>query len=183
MDAACIVAIPAIGPICASMPWLGAPLDTKPVALSLTDARALVEQMGRSEAWRKIDAMEEELEQHPDVAFELVTNHVFTPGLYMRSVFMKAGDFVTTRIHLTEHPYIISAGRVLVWTDDQGVVELCASHQGVTKPGTRRLLYIVEDCIWTTCHANPDNETDPDKIVEHSTYNNRLLRQKMRDTL
>ena len=152
----------------------------KIVPLSLADARLLVEWMGRSEAWQKIDRLEEELERNPSAFFELPTEHVFTDGIYQRKVLMVAGRFITTRIHLTDHPYAIISGRVLVWTDDQGVIELSAPFTGITKAGTRRLLYILEDCQWMTTHANPDNETDPDKIVERCTYNNRSLRIKMR---
>lgn len=151
----------------------------KIVPLPIADARLLVEWMAQSEAWKKIDALEQEMEQHPDAFFELPTEHVFTDGIYQRKVLMSAGRFITTRIHLTDHPFAILAGRLLVWTDEAGVVEMVAPYTGITKAGTRRLLYILEDCQWMTTHANPDNETDPDRIVERCTYNNRLLREKI----
>lgn len=149
-----------------------------PSTLTLEQAKRMVEEMAKSESWRKIDAIEQEMEAHPESFFEIPTKHIFTPGLYVRQVFMKKGRFITTRIHLTEHPYIVSFGRALIWTDDDGVIEFDGDHIGVTKPGARRLLYILEDMLWATCHANPDNERDPDKIVARSTYNNRELRIK-----
>lgn len=147
-------------------------------APSIEEAKLMVERLAKSEAWKKIDSLEEDMEAHPDSFTELTTNHIFTPGLYVREVLMKKGDFITTRIHLTEHPFVISHGHVLVWTGDLGVVELGAPFTGITKPGTRRLIYMLEDTIWSTCHANPDNETDPEKIIEKITYNNRMLRLK-----
>ncbi len=149
--------------------------------ISIAEAKVMVENLARSESWKKIDDLEQQLEQHPDSFNELVTHHIFTPGIYVREVLMKKNDFITTRIHLTEHPFIISMGRVLIWTDEQGVVELGAPYTGITKPGTRRMIFMLEDTIWSTVHANPDNETDPEKIMDKITYNNRALRLKSED--
>lgn len=87
---------------------------------------------------------------------ECPLEHTFTPGLYTRQIFMPARSVIVSKIHKTEHPFIISKGRVSVWTDE-GVQELSAPHQGITKPGTRRLLVVHEDTIWTTFHAGPEN--------------------------
>ena len=151
-----------------------------PVAMALGDARLMVEQMATSDTWQKMFAMEERVEAHPAAYRELITHHIFTPGLYVREVVMFAGHFIATRIHLTEHPFVVSMGRVLVWTEDKGVIEVGAPFTGITKPGTRRFIYIIEDCIWSTFHVNPDNETDPQKIMDRITYNNATLRTKTR---
>lgn len=158
----------------------GAEISATPAALSLADAKLMVEQMAKSEAWQKLDAIDEELEAHPEAFFELPTEHLFPPGQYVRTVLMNAGRFITTRIHLVEHPFIVSAGSALVWTAEHGVIEISAPYIGLTPPGVRRLLYILDDCVWTTIHPNPDNETDPKKIVARVTYNNRELREKAR---
>ena len=94
----------------------------------------------------------------------LPLTHRFTPGLYVREIFMPKGTLVTSKIHKTRHPYVISMGVVSVWTEADGVKNLAAPHTGITEPGTRRLIYVHEDCIWTTFH--PTNETDIDKIEE-----------------
>ncbi len=88
-----------------------------------------------------------------------VLTHTFTPGLYARTLFMPKGSLFISKIHKTEHPYVISQGRASVWTED-GVVELKAPHIGVTKPGTCRVLYIHEDCTWTTFHPTPHTDVD-----------------------
>lgn len=147
--------------------------------LSIADARLMVEEMARSDAWKKMDDIDRKMESMPDAFYELPTEHTLYPGLYRREVLMVAGQWVSTRIHLTDHPFTVLAGRLLCWDAENGVVELVAPYQGSTKAGTRRLLYIFEDTHWVTYHANPDNETDPDKIVERLTYNNRELRDKM----
>jgi len=122
-----------------------------------------------SEDWQRINLIERELEEMPQQ--EMPTNHVFTPGLYTRSIFMPAGSLLTSRIHLFQHPFVISLGSVSVWMDAKlGWQFLQAPHIGVTEAGTRRILYAHTDVIWTTTHLNTDNETDPDKLVMQLTY-------------
>lgn len=85
--------------------------------------------------------------------------HFFTPGLYIRQIFMPAGALIVTEIHKTTHPYVVSAGRCLVYLEKEkrwDAVE--APHFGITTPGTRRFLIVVFDTVWTTFH--PTNKTD-----------------------
>lgn len=79
--------------------------------------------------------------------------HAFTPGLYIREITMPAGTVVTSAIHKTRHPFIISKGRVRVVSETEGAVEYEAPHRGITEPGTRRLLLVIEETVWTTFHA------------------------------
>ncbi len=144
-------------------------VDCAEVAIrDYSEELALVQERLGSDAWRKIDLIEAEIAAMPPV--DLPLNHVLTPGLYLREVLLPKGTLLTTRIHLTDHPFIISAGVVSVWDDERGVVTLRAPHTGVTKAGTRRILYILEDCIWSTCHTREDHETDPDEIVRRITF-------------
>ena len=116
---------------------------------------------------------------------ECVVKHTFTPGLYIRELFMPAGSLITSKIHMTEHPYVISQGVVSVQIDMGEWVLLEAPFSGVTKPGTRRVLYVHEDCTWTTFHINPDNETDIEKIEEKiiEKHENLLINKKQKEIL
>lgn len=105
----------------------------------------------------KIDELEAALIQGEEPDCPLV--HRFTKGLYIREVFMPAGSFLTTKIHKTEHPFIISKGKVNVMIGEE-VVTLEAPYFGITRPGTRRVIYVMEDCTWTTIHRNDDNCRD-----------------------
>jgi hypothetical protein len=96
---------------------------------------------------------------------------VFTPvpghpelHLCSREITMPAGILLTSYIHLHEHPFNISKGVVAVWNNETGWEVLRAPCLGVTMPGTRRLLYIIEETVWTTCHVT--RQTDPDAMVE-----------------
>jgi hypothetical protein len=89
-----------------------------------------------------------------------LTTHRFTDGMYIREIFMPAGSLITSKIHKTEHPYIVSYGKVAVSIDSEDWNEITAPYTGITKPGTRRVLYIIEDCIWTTFHRIDDMKSE-----------------------
>jgi hypothetical protein len=89
-----------------------------------------------------------------------LTTHKFTDGMYIREIFMPAGSLITSKVHKTEHPYIVSYGRVAVSIDAQEWDEITAPYTGITVPGTRRVLYIIEDCIWTTFHRIDGMKSD-----------------------
>lgn len=110
----------------------------------------------------QVDRLQAALSKFPQK--ETPVTHRFTPGLYVREIFMPKGTLVISKIHKTEHPYVVSKGHAAVWTEEAGVVQIKAPHCGITKPGTRRILYIHEDCIWTTFH--PTTETNLDKIEQ-----------------
>ena len=108
----------------------------------------------------RIDALEAAMLSGEIRAVDLPLVHRWTPGLYIRQIFMPAGTLLTSKIHKTEHPYVVTKGRVSVYIPGVGVQELAAGHFGITKPGTRRVLYIHEDTTWITFHPNVDDEED-----------------------
>ena len=54
-------------------------------------------------------------------------------------------------------------GEMSILTED-GIKHLKAPHHGITKPGTKRIIYTHTDCIFVTVHAT--DETDVAKIEE-----------------
>jgi hypothetical protein len=91
-------------------------------------------------------------------------NHTFAGGCYVREISMPKGQLISTGIHKKEHPFFVLKGDVSVLTDT-GLVRITAPYSGVTQPGTKRLIYIHEDTIWTTVHAT-DKETVEDVIPD-----------------
>ena len=85
-------------------------------------------------------------------------------GLLLLQVEIKAGTKILSARHKTEHPFIVSKGKVLVITEDGTRQVIEAPHMGITIPGTRRALHALEDTIWTTFH--PTEEKDIEKICE-----------------
>lgn len=86
----------------------------------------------------------------------------FTKGLYTRQVLMRAGTAIRSKIHNTEHQYIVSQGAALVSENGNPQVMLVAPYHGITKPGTWRTLFIIMDCVWTTMH--PTEKTTVEEV-------------------
>lgn len=118
------------------------------VALREATAEIIASQ---EELHRKVDEVELAIANHG--AVDLPLRHHFAPGIYMREIFMQKGAFLTSKIHATEHFYFISHGTVAVVNiADGSSLILQAPYNGRTIPGTRRVLYIIEDCVWFTIH-------------------------------
>lgn len=100
----------------------------------------------------RLDALERALLDSGLPVIDLPLIHRFTPGVYAREIFMPAGTLLTSKVHNTEHFYVVLSGMARVGLPGQPTQTLTAGHVGVTKPGTRRLLYILEDCRWITFH-------------------------------
>lgn len=95
---------------------------------------------------------------------ECPLTHIFTPGLYTRTIFMPAGSLIMSMTHNTRHPFVISTGEVDVISSEGSETHI-APYMGITQPGTKRFLHVKQDTTWTTFHANPNNLTDPDQIA------------------
>jgi len=125
----------------------------------------------------KMDIFEAENAKLPQVVCPLV--HRFTDGMYIREIHMPAGIVVTSRIHKTQHPYVITMGVCEVVKEDGTHELLKAPHTGITEKGTRRVLLIHEDTVWTTFHIT--DKTDPVEIENDITYtDNELLPKDFR---
>lgn len=116
------------------------------------------------EVQAQVDTLEQKIMGMPPADCPVV--HRFTPGLYIREILMRRNTLITSKIHLTEHPYVISKGVVDVFIEGVGWKRYAAPFMGITKPYTRRILVIEEDTLWTTFHPNPTNETDLAKLEE-----------------
>jgi hypothetical protein len=110
----------------------------------------------------KVLEMEAAIRQQPQI--DCHVDHVFAPGLYARQIQMPAGALVVGKIHKHAHVNTISKGRCIVATEF-GYEEFTAPHTFVSKPGTKRAVYVLEDTVWTTYH--PTEETDLGKIEDH----------------
>jgi len=89
--------------------------------------------------------------------------HSFADGCYIREIFNPANELLITKIHKKEHPFFLMRGEMSVLTED-GVKHLKAPYHGITKPGTKRIIYTHSDCVFITVHAT--KETDVAKIEE-----------------
>ena len=88
--------------------------------------------------------------------------HYFAPGQYAREISMRKGMIVVGKIHKHAHVNIISKGHVRVFTEGEGEWEMQAPCTFISSPGTQRVVYMLEDTVWTTVHVT--DKTDIDEI-------------------
>jgi len=89
--------------------------------------------------------------------------HDFSPGLYVRRIFMPKGTFVIGRTHKTEHLNIAMSGAANVMMNGE-ITFIKAPTVIKSDAGVRKVFYILEDMIWATTHAT--EETDLVKLEE-----------------
>ena len=92
--------------------------------------------------------------------------HSFAGGCYIREIYNPANELIITKIHKKEHPFFLMKGEMSILTEE-GIQNIKAPYQGVTKPGTKRAIYTHEECIFITVHAteNTTIEDVEDEVV------------------
>jgi quercetin dioxygenase-like cupin family protein len=87
-----------------------------------------------------------------------LTKHHFAPGAYVREFFLPKGMYFTSKIHKTTHIFLVAHGKTMIVSENgRQVVE--GPQVFVTKPGTKRAVYGIEDTTFFTFHVT--EETDP----------------------
>jgi quercetin dioxygenase-like cupin family protein len=107
----------------------------------------------------QIDRLQAEMVKMPQA--ELVTEHHFSPGMYMRKVFRPAGTVIVGKVHKEPHFFLCAMGEIAAWTEN-GMVTLRAGDVVESKPGTKRVTMAVTDSIGITIHRT--DKTDLDEI-------------------
>lgn len=92
------------------------------------------------------------------------TFHFFVPGIYIRKMCVPAGTVVTSKIHKTRHPFIMTKGRAILMSEGSDPFEVSAPFCGITEPGTRRMARVLEDMEWITFHVT--DKTDLAEIED-----------------
>jgi len=90
-------------------------------------------------------------------------NHRFIGGMYIREIFTPKGQVFTTAIHKKDHMYFFMQGELSILSED-GIKRLKAPYYGVTKAGTKRIVYVHEDTIWVTVHQTKAKTVD--KVIK-----------------
>ena len=118
----------------------------------------------------KVQNLERLILSNPSCLIDLPVSHLFTDKMYVRTLYAPAGSLVTTKIHKTQHPFVVLKGKVSIVLQDGTVEQISAPYIGITEPGTQRVGYVHEDVIWATFHVNEDNTKDlaviEDRVIE-----------------
>jgi len=107
--------------------------------------------------WRRaILAFEEGLRQLPP--HECPVDHFFTEGVYVRRMFIAAGVALVGHIH--RYPCLnVVQGDIVVATET-GTRRITGHELFASPEGVKRAGWAQADTLWTTIHANADNERD-----------------------
>lgn len=96
--------------------------------------------------------------------------HFSTLGIYVRVLRMKAGLRVVGKRHAQEHVCVISCGRATVMTEE-GRQEIVGPCEFISPAGTKRVVWVHEDMVWTTIHRTDKTtmaEIEADLIIPGS---------------
>jgi len=85
--------------------------------------------------------------------------HTFADGVYVRQMDMKAGSAVVGAIHNHLHIWFLLVGQLAVATE-KGIEEFISPCYVLAQPGSKRVIYAVEDSIFVNIHKNPKNIKD-----------------------
>ena len=90
---------------------------------------------------------------------EGAVTHNFADGQYIRQIVMPKNLLVSTKIHAKNHPFFIMKGEASIYSD-KGVERIKAPFHGITEAGTKRVLYVHEECTFITVHRTDCLEID-----------------------
>ena len=113
---------------------------------------------------KKITAACDFMKDLPQVECPVI--HRFSPGCYLREIFMPANTVVIGKIHATEHfNIVISGSAVVTHLNDKGEfvrVNLKAGDTFISQAHVQKIVEVIEDCTWQTIHVT--DKTDLDEI-------------------
>ena len=119
---------------------------------------------------KKVEVLEGAMLQVPQT--NCPNKHYFSPGVYVREIFMPAGTVVIGHEHKTRHLNIVSTGRARVMMN--GVIkEIVAPVTFESEPGVRKVLHILEDMVWSTVHVTKTTdlgELEEEMITKSETF-------------
>ncbi len=89
--------------------------------------------------------------------------HSFADGIYVRQMDMQKDTIVVGAIHNHLHVWFLLTGKLMVATEGS-VEDFIAPCYVVSKPGSKRVIYALEDSIFVNIHKNPTNTQDIEEL-------------------
>ncbi len=96
--------------------------------------------------------------------------HSFVNGLYVRQIWNPKGMVIVTKRHKVDHVFFLMQGDLTIATEDDRY-RIVAPFFGVTKAGTKRVIFVNEEAIFVTVHATEatDVEAVEKEIIDYET--------------
>lgn len=83
--------------------------------------------------------------------------HEFADGMYIRTLTVPPRVITVTKIHGQTHPFFLQKGTISILTED-GVKTHTAPYAGITKAGTKRVIWHHDEVVFTTVHRTNKKE-------------------------
>lgn len=111
----------------------------------------------------RVIKLQEIMRHMPQV--ELETFHFYADGMYCRVVPRPKGTIIVGKVHKKEHFYIVAKGCVKVIGHGEEEAKVYpAGSVIISKPGTKRAVFALEDSICLTVHRNPTGGENLEEI-------------------
>ena len=104
---------------------------------------------------------EAEMKKLPQL--DLKFDNFFSLGVYARQLYIPKNTTLVGKIHKYENLNILAQGDMSVLIGNE-IVRIKAPFTVVSPPGTKRIAYAHEDCVWITVHGT--HETNLDRIEQ-----------------
>lgn len=92
---------------------------------------------------------------------DLKSKNYFIPGIYCREITIPPGVMVAGAKHKGENLTIVSAGKILIWSEVGKSQVIEAPYTFVSKPGVQRVGLALTTTVWTDIY-----HTDKTDIIE-----------------
>lgn len=97
--------------------------------------------------------------------------HTFGDGFYLRHMSVPEKEFVVTEIHRKENVLFLLSGSCSILTES-GLEEIAAPFYTVTKPGTQRIMFMREECVFVSVHPTKcDTVEEVEKDIIAKDFN------------
>tara|TARA_R110000782_G_scaffold1670_3_gene6386 strand:- start:1722 stop:2201 length:480 start_codon:yes stop_codon:yes gene_type:complete len=95
--------------------------------------------------------------------------HTFAEGLLTREMFSKKGNILIGKIHKYKHTWFLMKGKILMGSPT-GNKEITAPAWGTSPAGTKRIAYVLEDCIFINVFPDLENTKNIESIVDNVSF-------------
>ena len=105
--------------------------------------------------------------------------HFKAPGMIARQMLIPKDHEIIGKVHRHAHLNHISSGKVRVMTE-HGPMEITGPYTFTSEVGTKRVVFALEDTIWTTFHLNP-NDLDPENEDDMKKLEDQIIAKSYDD--
>ena len=145
---------------------MGNDLLQKDNIITINDMPPMPEKEAELSMRDRIAEIENQIKSHEQCKCPLV--HYFTDGIYARVIIMPKGAYITGKVHKHEHLNVVLSGSVsIVCGTVHGEMHYKTGDVFISRPNTKKLLYIHEDTMFMTIHAT--DKRIPEEIEEEVT--------------